>query len=118
MPATTLQPAPGLARVGFDVHPDLCDSDGSSLAVQASGRLHVLVRVHHYEPWGASYADWLGVPQILGGVNLGRGTVAIGLTIAIIVWVGYLWASKVDIERGDASMGRSSFREQLTDSAT
>ena len=49
-------------------------------------------------PLGASYADWLGVPKALGGLNLGRGTVAISLAIAIIVWVGYLWVSRVDVE--------------------
>jgi hypothetical protein len=53
-------------------------------------------------PLGASYADWLGVPQSLGGLNFGRGTVAVGLTLAIIVWVGYLWATKVDVEPSDA----------------
>jgi uncharacterized membrane-anchored protein len=55
-------------------------------------------------PLGASYADWLGVPQSLGGLNYGRGTVAVGLTIAIIVWVGYLWGTKVDVERADAHL--------------
>jgi uncharacterized membrane-anchored protein len=49
-------------------------------------------------PMGASYADWLGVPKSLGGINLGRGTVAISLAIAIVVWVGYLWVSRVDVE--------------------
>jgi uncharacterized membrane-anchored protein len=50
-------------------------------------------------PLGASYADWLGVPPALGGLNLGRGTVAIALTIVIIAWVAYLSFSKVDLER-------------------
>src|SRR5260370_16915713 len=44
-------------------------------------------------PLGASYADWLGVPQSLGGLNYGRGTVAVGLTIPIIPCVGYLSAT-------------------------
>jgi uncharacterized membrane-anchored protein len=57
-------------------------------------------------PLGASYADWLGVPQSLGGLNFGRGTVAIGLTIAIVIWVGYLTVTKVDVERGDPSLER------------
>jgi uncharacterized membrane-anchored protein len=51
-------------------------------------------------PLGASYADWLGVPASLGGLNLGRGTVAVALTIVIVAWVGYLAASKVDVEPG------------------
>ncbi len=54
-------------------------------------------------PLGASYADWLGVPQSLGGLNYGRGTVAAGLTIAIVVWVAYLWITKVDVESAGAA---------------
>jgi uncharacterized membrane-anchored protein len=54
-------------------------------------------------PLGASYADWLGVPQSLGGLNYGRGTVAVGLTIAIVCWVAYLWITRVDVERSDAA---------------
>jgi uncharacterized membrane-anchored protein len=55
-------------------------------------------------PLGASYADWLGVPQSLGGLNYGRGTVAVGLTIVIVCWVAYLSISKIDVERGDAHL--------------
>ena len=55
------------------------------------------------EMFGASYAYCLGVPQSLGGLNYGRGMVAVGLTIAIIAWVGYLWVTKVDVERGSAT---------------
>ena len=54
-------------------------------------------------PLGASYADWFGVPQSLGGLDYGRGTVAVGLTIAIVAWVGYLWVTKVDVERTSAA---------------
>jgi uncharacterized membrane-anchored protein len=50
-------------------------------------------------PLGASYADWLGVPQSLGGLNFGRGTVAISLSLVIVAWVAYLTVSKVDVER-------------------
>lgn len=50
-------------------------------------------------PLGASYADWLGVPPSLSGLNFGRGTVAIALTLVIIAWVAYLSISKVDVER-------------------
>jgi uncharacterized membrane-anchored protein len=49
-------------------------------------------------PLGASYADWLGVPKSLGGLNLGRGTVAIALTLAIVGWVAYLTVTKVDVD--------------------
>jgi hypothetical protein len=43
------------------------------------------------------------VPQSLGGLNYGRGTVAVGLTVAIVCWVAYLWVTKVDVEREGAS---------------
>lgn len=49
-------------------------------------------------PLGASYADWLGVPQSLGGLNFGRGTVAISLTVVIIAWVAYLTVAKPDVD--------------------
>ena len=62
-------------------------------------------------PLGASYADWLGVPQSLGGLNYGRGTVAITLTIVIIAWVAYLSVSKVDVEREDVAPVRPALRE-------
>jgi uncharacterized membrane-anchored protein len=49
-------------------------------------------------PLGASYADWLGVPKSLGGLNFGRGTVAIALTLAIAGWVAFLTVTRVDVE--------------------
>ncbi len=49
-------------------------------------------------PLGASYADWLGVPKSLGGLNFGRATVAIVLTLAIACWVAYLTVTKVDVD--------------------
>jgi uncharacterized membrane-anchored protein len=67
-------------------------------------------------PLGASYADWLGVPKSLGGLNYGRGTVAVGLTISIIMWVAYLTVSKVDVEREDAPNQRSALREPASES--
>ena len=49
-------------------------------------------------PLGASYADWLGVPRYLGGLNWGRGTVGIALTGGIVVLVGYLQLARPDVE--------------------
>lgn len=49
-------------------------------------------------PLGASYADWFGVPHALGGLDYGRGNVAIVLTIAIVILVAYLELTKVDVE--------------------
>jgi uncharacterized membrane-anchored protein len=47
-------------------------------------------------PLGASVADWLGKP-FLGGLGLGDAKVAGVLTILIIVLVGYLTISRVDV---------------------
>ena len=57
-------------------------------------------------PLGASYADWLGVPQALGGLNFGRGTVSVALTVAIVLVVGYLAAARIDVEREDTPSER------------
>ena len=55
-------------------------------------------------PLGASYADWLGVPPAHGGVGLGRGLVALILTVFIVGFVGYLAVTRKDIAppAGDA----------------
>ncbi|WP_279580632.1 COG4705 family protein [Fodinicola feengrottensis] len=41
-------------------------------------------------PLGASVADWMGLPVSRGGLDWGTGTVSLGLTIIIAVFVGYL----------------------------
>jgi uncharacterized membrane-anchored protein len=48
-------------------------------------------------PLGASFADWMGVPHALGGLNWGRGTVSVCLTIIIVAFVAYLSVSRVDV---------------------
>jgi uncharacterized membrane-anchored protein len=47
-------------------------------------------------PLGASYADWMGKPQALGGLGWGNGEVAVGLAIAIVVMVAYLTVTGAD----------------------
>jgi uncharacterized membrane-anchored protein len=47
-------------------------------------------------PLGASYADWMGVSHGRGGLDYGRGPVAVGLTVVIVVLVGYMAASRKD----------------------
>lgn len=59
-------------------------------------------------PLGASWADWLGVPQSLGGLNLGRGRVAVALTLVIVAWVAYLTVSRVDVEGAPTLRARAS----------
>jgi uncharacterized membrane-anchored protein len=56
-------------------------------------------------PMGASYADWLGVPQSLGGLGWGRGTVAVIFTIPIVALVGYLTVSRVDLPEDQRELG-------------
>ena len=49
-------------------------------------------------PLGASFADWMGVPHALSGLNWGRGTVSVSLTIVIVGFVAYLTVSRVDVD--------------------
>ena len=49
-------------------------------------------------PLGASIADWLGVPHRLGGLDWGRGNVALILTVPILIAVAYMAISHVDME--------------------
>lgn len=48
-------------------------------------------------PLGASFADWLGQPASRGGVGLGLGPVSLGLTVVILVLVGYLAVTRTDV---------------------
>jgi len=57
-------------------------------------------------PLGASYADWLGVSPAHGGVGLGRGLVALILTVFIVGFVGYLAVTRKDIEPRVAAVPR------------
>jgi uncharacterized membrane-anchored protein len=54
-------------------------------------------------PLGASYADWMGLPQSVGGLGFGRGPVAIVLTIPIVALVAYLGVTRRDVEKPAAS---------------
>jgi hypothetical protein len=40
----------------------------------------------------------MGVPHVLGGLNWGRGTVSVALTVLIVLLVGYLSVTRVDID--------------------
>jgi len=44
-------------------------------------------------PLGASYADWLGVSHARGGLNWGSGSVAVGMTVLIVIAVALLAAT-------------------------
>jgi len=57
-------------------------------------------------PLGASYADWLGVPAAHGGVGLGRGPVALILTVFIVGFVGFLAVTRKDIAQSAVTAPR------------
>jgi uncharacterized membrane-anchored protein len=48
-------------------------------------------------PLGASYADWLGVSHARGGLDFGRGPVALGIGVVIVILVGYLAITRKDV---------------------
>src|SRR6516164_3310113 len=49
-------------------------------------------------PLGASFADYLGRPQSLSGLGLGSGRIAVVVTIAVAILVGYLSITRSDIQ--------------------
>ena len=100
MTATTLHLgflASGLLFTGLICIPALAYWKLRRGAVLAFWTAYVLTR-----PLGASYADWLGVPHRYGGVGLGRGLVALILTIVIIGFVAFLAVTRKDVD-GDAA---------------
>jgi uncharacterized membrane-anchored protein len=50
-------------------------------------------------PLGASVADWLAVPHRIGGLDWGRGSVAMLLTVPILIAVTYMAITRVDQPR-------------------
>jgi uncharacterized membrane-anchored protein len=54
-------------------------------------------------PLGASFADWMGTPHSLGGLDWGRGTVSIGLTLLIVIGVALLARTR-SVTREPASL--------------
>ena len=57
-------------------------------------------------PLGASFADWMGKPQSVGGLGWGDGTVALALTVAIVCLVAYLTISRRDVQDAGAAERR------------
>jgi len=49
-------------------------------------------------PFGASFADWMGKPQSVGGLGWGDGTVALAFTIVIFCLVAYLAVTRADVQ--------------------
>ncbi|WP_067933591.1 COG4705 family protein [Alicyclobacillus kakegawensis] len=75
------------------------------LAVPALGSLWGLNKIFAFwfayimtRPVGASFADWISVSHSSGGLGLGKGPVSLGLTILIMVLVGYLTVTRKDVQ--------------------
>lgn len=49
-------------------------------------------------PVGASFADWVAFPRSVGGLGVGHGLVALFLTFLIVIGVGYLTVTRIDVE--------------------
>ncbi|MFE9442028.1 hypothetical protein ACFYO2_24155 [Streptomyces sp. NPDC006602] len=73
--------------------PALAHRRGGLNAVTAFWSAYVLTR-----PLGASVADWMAVSHQRGGLNGGLGPVTLSWTVAIIGFVGYLAASRKDLQ--------------------
>jgi len=50
-------------------------------------------------PLGASFADWMGKPKIVGGLGWGDGNVALALTVVIFCLVAFLAVTRADVQR-------------------
>lgn len=57
-------------------------------------------------PLGASFADWLAVPPIQGGLDFGKGAVSIVLWLLITAFVAYLAISHIDTARKGQTRGQ------------
>lgn len=51
-------------------------------------------------PLGASFADWGGKPHSLSGLGYGDGLVSLVLAVLIVILVGYLQRTHVDVDSG------------------
>ena len=87
----------GLVFTGLICIPALAYWKLGGSSVLAFWTAYVLTR-----PLGASYADWLGVPHRYGGVGLGRGLVALILSVVIVGFVAFLAVTRTDVEDGQA----------------
>jgi uncharacterized membrane-anchored protein len=50
-------------------------------------------------PLGASFADWMGVEKYRGGLGIGTGPVSLVLGVIIVIFVGFMTISKIDVKK-------------------
>jgi uncharacterized membrane-anchored protein len=55
-------------------------------------------------PLGASIADWFGVPASVGGLAWGRGVAALVMSVPIVIAVGYMAVTHIDVARGSQAI--------------
>jgi uncharacterized membrane-anchored protein len=87
----------GLLFAGVIAVPAVAYAAGLANEVLAFWAAYVVTR-----PLGASFADWMGVPRDLGGLNWGRGTVSLvltGLIVAFVIALSVRAAGDSDEER-------------------
>ncbi len=89
----------GLLFTGVIAVPALAYAAGALNEVAAFWAAYVVTR-----PLGASFADWMGVPTSLGGLDWGRGTVSVALSALIVAFVVLLSVSKVDVTDEERSV--------------
>ena len=68
-------------------------------------------------PLGASFADWMGKPQSVGGLDWGEGRVALALSILIFCLVAFLAITRRDVqsaERVPHAAGEAHLRAGIT----
>ena len=58
-------------------------------------------------PLGASFADWFSKSPSISGLGYGDGPVAAILAVLIVIFVGYLTVTHLDIQKRDDSLRRN-----------
>ncbi len=68
-------------------------------------------------PLGASFADWMGKPQSVGGLGWGEGRVALALSILIFCLVAFLAVTRRDVQSAEHvphAAGEAHLRVEIT----
>jgi uncharacterized membrane-anchored protein len=63
-------------------------------------------------PLGASFADWMAVPNSRGGLGFGYGPVSVVLAVLIVAFVAYLASSRIDVVTAGSSVPRGRGRDR------
>ena len=69
-------------------------------------------------PLGASFADYFGRARSLSGLGFGSGRVAVIVTIAVAILVGYLAVTRRDIQPSPAGPARPGRDQEMAPGQT